>query len=156
MRASVGMGGGPDDTARSVASGADLGLDGKVALVTAASKGLGRGAASALAAEGAHVAINSRDPSACERRRRTSGPTCSRAPGDVTDPGVPARLVDETVERFGALRPGRERRRAAEGQGDRGRRRHLRDAIEANLRPRSVSFAPRCRTCGPRVGVGSA
>ena len=38
----------------------DLGIAGKVALVTGASKGLGRGIAAALAAEGARVAISSR------------------------------------------------------------------------------------------------
>jgi 3-oxoacyl-[acyl-carrier protein] reductase len=38
----------------------DLGIEGRVALVMGASKGLGRGVAAALAAEGAHVAIASR------------------------------------------------------------------------------------------------
>src|SRR4051794_41826226 len=38
----------------------ELGLDGRVALVTGASKGLGHGIAAALAAEGARVAISSR------------------------------------------------------------------------------------------------
>ena len=40
----------------------DLGLDGRVALVTGGSKGIGFGIASGLAAEGARVAVASRDP----------------------------------------------------------------------------------------------
>lgn len=44
----------------------DLGLEGRKALVTAASKGLGRACAEALAAEGARVFISSRDPAAIE------------------------------------------------------------------------------------------
>ena len=81
----------------------DLGLAGKVALVTAASKGLGRASAQALVDEGAAVAINSRDP---ERLRDTAtelGPEVLALPGDVTDPDTPRRLVEATVERFGGL-----------------------------------------------------
>ena len=49
----------------------DLGIAGKAALVTAASKGLGLGTASALAAEGCRVAINGRD----ERRLEAAAAT---------------------------------------------------------------------------------
>jgi 3-oxoacyl-[acyl-carrier protein] reductase len=81
----------------------ELGLEGKVALVTAASKGLGRASAAALAGEGASVAINSRDP---ERVRSTAaelGDDVLALPGDVTEPDAPRRLVEATVGRFGAL-----------------------------------------------------
>lgn len=81
----------------------DLGLEGKVALVTAASKGLGRGAALALANEGAHVAICARDPERLRDAAEEMPGDVLALPADVTDPSVPARLVDATVERFGAL-----------------------------------------------------
>lgn len=112
----------------------DLGLDGKVALVTAASKGLGRAAAEALAAEGANVAINSRDP---ERLRATAaelGSDVLALPGDVADPDVPATLVEDTVARFGALHVvvanagGPPKARAVDVDDD-----TLRAAFEANL-----------------------
>jgi 3-oxoacyl-[acyl-carrier protein] reductase len=81
----------------------ELGLDGKVALVTAASKGLGRGTALALSAEGARVAICARDP---ERLSATASELPGEVlaiPADVTGPEEPARLVAATVERFGGL-----------------------------------------------------
>jgi len=62
---------------RLACSAMDLGLDGKVASVTAASKGLGRGAALALAREGAHVVICARDP---ERLKTTAGTSLRREP----------------------------------------------------------------------------
>ena len=81
----------------------DLGIEGKVALVTAASRGLGRGAALALAREGAQVAICARDPDRLAA-------TADEVPGDVltiaadvTDPATPQRLVDAVRETFGGL-----------------------------------------------------
>ena len=81
----------------------DLGLEGKVALVTAASKGLGRASAQALVEEGAKVAINSRDPERIRATAEEMGPDVLALPDDVTDPDAPRRLVGATVERFGRL-----------------------------------------------------
>jgi 3-oxoacyl-[acyl-carrier protein] reductase len=51
----------------------DLGIEGRVALVTGASKGLGLGVATALAREGATVAIASRSRGRIEEAARTIG-----------------------------------------------------------------------------------
>lgn len=88
----------------SVASDAmDLGLAGKVALVTAASKGLGRASAHALVEEGASVAINSRDPVRLRSAATELGGGVLALPADVTEQDTPRLLVEATVERFGAL-----------------------------------------------------
>jgi 3-oxoacyl-[acyl-carrier protein] reductase len=81
----------------------DLGLEGKVALVTAASMGLGRASAQSLVEEGAEVAINSRDPERVRAAAEEMGPDVLALPDDVTDPDAPRRLVGATVERFGRL-----------------------------------------------------
>ncbi len=81
----------------------DLGIDGKVALVTAASKGLGRGTAAALAAEGCRVAICARDPERLAATATELPGEILALPADVTEPAAPQRLVDATVERFGRL-----------------------------------------------------
>jgi 3-oxoacyl-[acyl-carrier protein] reductase len=51
----------------------DLGLDGRVALVTGASRGIGFGIARALAAEGARVAVSSRSPERIEEAAAAIG-----------------------------------------------------------------------------------
>jgi 3-oxoacyl-[acyl-carrier protein] reductase len=81
----------------------DLGIEGKVALVTAASKGLGRGAALALAREGAQVAICARGEDALARTAAELPGDVLAVPADVTEPGTPARLVGATLERFGRI-----------------------------------------------------
>jgi 3-oxoacyl-[acyl-carrier protein] reductase len=81
----------------------DLGLDGKVALVTAASRGLGRGAALALAAEGCRIAICARGDEGLRATAAEIGADTLAVPADVTDPAAPRRLVEATVERFGGL-----------------------------------------------------
>jgi 2-deoxy-D-gluconate 3-dehydrogenase len=80
-------------------------LDGKVALVTGASAGLGAAVAVALAEAGAHVAAhgNSRPPDAtCEIIRNTNRRGLALR-GDLADRETPRRLVAAVLEEFGRL-----------------------------------------------------
>jgi 3-oxoacyl-[acyl-carrier protein] reductase len=85
----------------------DLGLAGKVALVTGASRGLGRAAAERLAAEGAHVAMSARSAGtlghAAAAVHAATGAHVRAIPADVTDPDDCDRVVAEAVEAFGGL-----------------------------------------------------
>lgn len=85
----------------------DLGLSGKVALVTAASKGLGKASALALAAEGARVMIASRDESALRRTAAEIGAATqaqvSYCPADLTRAGDVSELVRRTVAELGGV-----------------------------------------------------
>lgn len=80
----------------------DLGLAGRVAIVTAASKGLGRACAQALSAEGARLVLNARDAAALEELA-ASMDNAVVVPGDITDPALPARLVETAFDRWGRV-----------------------------------------------------
>jgi NAD(P)-dependent dehydrogenase (short-subunit alcohol dehydrogenase family) len=82
------------------------GLDGKVALVTGSSRGIGKGIARGLAREGAGVVISARPSAALEQTEaelRESGATVLAVPADVTDEAQVERLFGATMERFGRL-----------------------------------------------------
>lgn len=85
----------------------DLNLEGRVGLVNAASRGLGRGIAEALAAEGARLVISSRHQEAIERAaaeiRATYGAEVVPVAADVTEPAAAPRLVSAAVGHFGGL-----------------------------------------------------
>jgi 3-oxoacyl-[acyl-carrier protein] reductase len=85
----------------------DLQLEGKRALVTGASRGLGYATALGLAREGARLAINSRDAqsvrTAAEKIEAATGTEVHALAGNVAETGVPERIVSEAVERLGGL-----------------------------------------------------
>jgi 3-oxoacyl-[acyl-carrier protein] reductase len=85
----------------------DLELTGKVALVTAASKGLGRATATQLAAEGAQVMISSRGEEQLAKTAaeiaEATGARVEYCAADVSDAADLARLVAETEQRLGGV-----------------------------------------------------
>jgi 3-oxoacyl-[acyl-carrier protein] reductase len=87
----------------------DLGLAGRVAIVTGGSRGLGLAAAHALIAEGANVVVCARGADALKRateslqRAAASGARAAMAVADVsTDAGVTS-VVDAAVREFGGI-----------------------------------------------------
>jgi 3-oxoacyl-[acyl-carrier protein] reductase len=85
----------------------DLGLQGRVAIVTGGSDGLGLATARRLAAEGAAVAICGRDATrlkeAAEKVRADGRAAVLDIPADVTHPDDLERLVSTTLERLGRI-----------------------------------------------------
>jgi 3-oxoacyl-[acyl-carrier protein] reductase len=80
----------------------DLGLKDRRALVTAASKGLGRACAEALVTEGARVFISSRDAAAIEATGKAIK-AVGWAAADVSREGEPESLVDLAISKLGGL-----------------------------------------------------
>jgi len=81
-------------------------LEGKVALVTGAGRGIGRAVATKLAAEGARVVLNDRDEDTVIETAsalRRAGATALTCIGNVTDDGFAERFVDTAMSEFGAL-----------------------------------------------------
>jgi NAD(P)-dependent dehydrogenase (short-subunit alcohol dehydrogenase family) len=81
-------------------------LDGKVAVVTGASKGLGKAMALALGAAGARVALVSRNREQMEevaRELTAAGGQARVFPADVTDEAQVRRLEREVVDAYGKV-----------------------------------------------------
>jgi len=84
----------------------DLGLSGKVAIVTGASEGIGKETAAVLLREGAKVAICSRRAAAVEAavtELKKAGADVFGIAADVSKPEDLTRLVDATMQRFGRI-----------------------------------------------------
>lgn len=84
----------------------DCVLKGKVAIVTGASRGIGREIAVALAQSGAAVVVAARDASALSELTATitsRGGNALPVPTDVTDQSAVRTLMGRTVEQFGSI-----------------------------------------------------
>jgi NAD(P)-dependent dehydrogenase (short-subunit alcohol dehydrogenase family) len=81
-------------------------LDGKVALVTGGNRGIGKGIARGLAAEGAALTISARGTAELEATRAelsAAGASVLAVPADVTDEKQVAGLFRQALARFGRL-----------------------------------------------------
>jgi len=84
----------------------ELGLHGKIALVTGSSRGIGRGTALALAAEGCDLMLTGRDAAALDEVAaaiRKAGHRAAIAVLDLRETGAPAKLIEAVRREFGAL-----------------------------------------------------
>ena len=81
----------------------DLGLNDKVALITGASRGLGRATAEALVGEGAKIVIVARGEAELAALEASYAGRCIAVVGDMLDPALPQRAVDAALRTFGRL-----------------------------------------------------
>ena len=84
----------------------ELGLKGKIALVTGSSRGIGRGMALALAAEGCDVMLTGRDQKALDEvagKIRAMGRRAAIAVLDLREPGAAEKLIEQVKRELGGL-----------------------------------------------------
>jgi glucose 1-dehydrogenase len=84
-----------------------INLEGKVALITGASRGIGRGCAVEMARYGARVVVNYRshgdEAEAVAEECRAAGGEALVVQADIADPAATDRLFAETFARFGGI-----------------------------------------------------
>ena len=82
-------------------------LEGKVAVITGSGRGIGRGIALCLAAEGADIVINDlperAEAEATVQEIRAMGRQASFLPADVSDRSAMENLMAEVVKQFGRI-----------------------------------------------------
>ena len=81
----------------------DLGLSGKTILITGGSKGIGLACAEAFLAEGAKVAITSRDPANIAAAKAKLGPSVLGFAADLTDAAQAAKVVADVERQLGPI-----------------------------------------------------
>src|SRR6266446_591333 len=78
-------------------------LEGRIALITGASRGIGRAIAQGFAAEGAAIAVTARSEAELQSLAAQVAQTGGRAlviPADLSDAAAPARVVGQVLDRF--------------------------------------------------------
>jgi NAD(P)-dependent dehydrogenase (short-subunit alcohol dehydrogenase family) len=83
-----------------------MSFQGKVAVITGGSSGIGKAVAVELVKQGAYVVINGRREQALVEAAREVDPTgaqVSYIAGDISDPQVAERLIEEALLRFGRI-----------------------------------------------------
>lgn len=81
-------------------------IDGKVAILTGAGRGIGAATAQMFGAEGASVVVSDLDAAPAEETAaaiRNAGGKAIVVAGDVTDPAFPAQLIKATLDAFGGI-----------------------------------------------------
>ena len=81
----------------------DLNLSGKVAIVTGASRGIGRAIAQTLAAEGMTIAAAARSKDQLDDLAKSLGTDCLVQVADLRETGAARSVVEATVARFGRI-----------------------------------------------------
>ncbi|QUD90291.1 SDR family NAD(P)-dependent oxidoreductase [Phenylobacterium montanum] len=133
----------------------DLGLKGKVAIVTGGSVGIGAETARKLAGEGARVVIAARTRTtleqAAEKIRAETGGEVVAIPVDTSDNLSARQLVDETVRQFGgvdilvncAAHPGGLVRNSLDEADE--------DNLLLDLNIKLVGYFRMCKACAPHM-----
>jgi NAD(P)-dependent dehydrogenase (short-subunit alcohol dehydrogenase family) len=80
-----------------------LSLEGKVALVTGGSRGIGKGIAKAFAEAGAQVMISSRKADSCAAAAQEIGPNAHFEAGNIGSQEDAERVIGATLDRLGRL-----------------------------------------------------
>src|SRR5690348_2785116 len=83
-----------------------MSLQGKVAVITGGSSGIGKAVAIALAKRGENVVINGRREQMLKDAANEIDPSgihVAYVSGDISDPQIAERLIGETISRFGHI-----------------------------------------------------